>query len=254
MKKIFISAAIAVAAITISIGYKLNTEKEHTENPARPFDRFAEMRSWPDASFDSKAFSEVISNATAYSRNSESSAAAWQLEGPTNIGGRITCLAVSPTNSNVVFIGTPGAGIYKSTNGGVSWTPVFDDKPFLYIGSIAIDPNNPNTIYAGTGDPDIPFTVFIGDGVYKSTDGGNTWSNIGLTNTKIISKIIVSPNNSNEVYVSAMGNPLVADNNRGVYKSTNAGASWSQVLFINNQTGVSDIVMNPQGLTIPFYA
>ncbi len=245
MKKVFIVSSIAKAVICAVALKFIGSKERSAENPAKPFDRFADMRTWPDAQFDSKAFNEVLTNAFNYSKGTQASAASWQLEGPTNIGGRITCMAVSPTNSNVVFIGTPGAGIYKTTNGGSSWVPVFDDKPFLYIGSIAIDPNNPNTIYAGTGDPDIPFTVFVGDGVYKSTDGGNTWTNIGLTNTKIISKIIVSPNNSNEVYVSAMGNPLVADNNRGVYKSTNGGTSWSQVLFINNQTGVSDIVMNP---------
>jgi photosystem II stability/assembly factor-like uncharacterized protein len=246
--KLFAFSSVALFAVFSSfyiLKHNFFSDKK-VKNPAKPYDFFAESRAYPDNMFDLKAFEAVRSEAMLQNQNFRSaSPILWQQEGPHNIGGRITCMAVSPTNSNVIFIGTPGAGIYKSTNGGTSWTAVFDSQSSLYIGSIAIDPNNTNIIYAGTGDPAIPFTVFVGDGIYKSTDGGNTWTNIGLANSKIISKIIVSPNNSNEIYVSANGNPIIADNNRGVYKSTNGGLTWSQVLFINNQTGVSDIVMNP---------
>ena len=240
--------------LSVLVVKHLSSPQQKEKNPAAPFERFAEMRAYPDAHFDLRAFDQVLQDAFLQNKNnSATTAGTWQLEGPSNIGGRITCLAVSPTNSNVVFAGTPGAGLFKTTNGGISWVPVFDDKPYLYIGAIAIDPNNPNTIYAGTGDPNVPFTVFIGDGIYKSTDGGNSWTNIGLVNTKIISKIIVNPSNSNEIYVSAIGNPIVADNNRGVFKSTNGGVSWNQVLFVNNQTGVSDILLNPSN-TSELYA
>ena len=223
----------------------IKKEKEEG-NPAAPYDLFAQTRAYPDAVFDVKAFEDVMISASSQNKTTNvSSFGTWQIEGPTNIGGRITCVAVSPTNSNVILIGTPGAGMYKTTNGGTTWTPVFDNKPFLYIGAIAFDPNNANIVYAGTGDPDVPFTVFIGDGMYKSTDGGNTWASIGLTSTKIINKIVVNPSNSNEIYVAALGNPIIADNNRGVYKSTNGGTTWSQVLLINNQTGITDIEINP---------
>jgi photosystem II stability/assembly factor-like uncharacterized protein len=255
LKKILFGSLITASLITgLVFVSKQTTSLKKEKNPAAPFERFAEMRAYPDAQFDHRAFEQVLQDAFLQNKNSSSTIAGnWQLEGPSNIGGRITCLAVSPTNSNVVFAGTPGAGLFKTTNGGLSWVPVFDDKPYLYIGAIAIDPNNPNTIYAGTGDPNVPFTVFIGDGIYKSIDGGNSWTNIGLVNTKIISKIIVNPSNSNEIYVSAIGNPIVADNNRGVFKSTNGGVSWSQVLFVNNQTGVSDILLNPSN-TSELYA
>ena len=247
LKIVFISTAVILTtAFSIYIGKNIFCKESESENPAQPYDFFAETRSYPDNVFDLKAFEAVHNEAFLQMQNSRSqSPTLWQQEGPYNIGGRISCMAVSPTNSNVIFIGTPGAGIYKSTNGGASWTSVFDNQTSLYIGSIAIDPNNVNTIYAGTGDPAVPFTVFVGDGIYISTDGGITWNNIGLANTKIISKIIVSPNNSNEIYVSANGNPLIADNNRGVYKSTNGGLTWNQLLFVNNQTGISDIIMNP---------
>lgn len=250
MKKIkfilFSCLALILTLLSIYAARNYFFIENKIKNPARPYDFFSETRSYPDKVFDLKAFEEVRKNALIENQNLRSaSPTLWQQEGPNNIGGRITCMAVSPTNSNVIFVGTPGAGIYRSINGGISWVPVFDNQNSLYIGAITIDPNNVNIIYAGTGDPSIPFTVFVGDGIYKSTDGGNTWANTGLVNTKIINKIIINPNNSNEIYVSANGNPIVADVNRGVYKSSNAGLSWNQVLFIDTQTGVSDIVMNP---------
>jgi photosystem II stability/assembly factor-like uncharacterized protein len=250
MKRTFIISSLFIALGLLGTGYVLRhnyeREEEKAENPAAPYDLFAQTRAYPDAVFDVKAFEEVINTAASQNKNSSVlTNGNWQIEGPTNIGGRISAMAISPTNSNVIIIGTPGAGMFKTTNGGTSWTPVFDTKPFLYIGAIAYDPNNANVVYAGTGDPDVPFTVFIGDGMYKSTDGGNTWSNIGLTSVKIINKIVVNPANSNEVYVAALGNPIIADNNRGIYKSTNGGTTWTQSLFINNQTGVTDIELNP---------
>jgi photosystem II stability/assembly factor-like uncharacterized protein len=250
MKKLFLLSSVAVALSVCCAAFAFRDPKEPREegeeNPAAPYEFFAQTRAYPDAALDTKAFEDVMSSASAQNRNASTNTNGnWQIEGPTNIGGRITCVAVSPTNTNVILIGTPGAGIYKTTNGGTTWTPVFDNKPFLYIGAIAFDPNNANIIYAGTGDPDVPFTVFIGDGVYKSTDGGNTWTNIGLTNTKIINKIVVNPSNSNEVYVGALGNPIIADNNRGIYKTTNGGTTWTQVLLIDNQTGVTDIEIDP---------
>lgn len=249
MKKILVASVVILTLATLGVGYVIrqNFEKEEEEgNPAAPYDLFAQTRSYPDAVFDIKAFEEVINTSASQNKNSSVlTNGTWQIEGPTNIGGRITCMAVSPTNTNVILIGTPGAGMYKTTNGGATWTPVFDNKPFLYIGAIAYDPNNSNIVYAGTGDPDVPFTVFIGDGIYKSTDGGNTWTNMGLTNVKIINKIVVNPSNSQEIYVAALGNPIIPDNNRGIYKSTNGGTSWTQSLFINNQTGVTDIELNP---------
>lgn len=249
MKKLLFFSALGLVITLLGAAFifrnTIEAEQEN-EDPSAPYDFFAQTRAYPDAVFDTKAFEDLMMSASAQNRNTAASTNGnWQIEGPTNIGGRITCMAVSPTNSNVILIGTPGAGIYKTTNGGTTWTPVFDSNPFLYVGAIAYDPSNPNTVYAGTGDPDVPFTVFVGDGIYKSTDGGNTWTNMGLANTKIINKIVVNPSNSNEVYVAALGNPIVADNNRGIYKTTNGGTTWTQVLQVDNQTGFTDIEINP---------
>ncbi|MGE0568226.1 MAG: T9SS type A sorting domain-containing protein [Bacteroidia bacterium] len=250
MKRLILLFLLGLS-LTASIVYFSRTdEKKREENPAKPYEHFAEMRSYPELTFDIKAYENVLLANSQQKTSMAATAGTWQVEGPHNIGGRITCLAVHPTNTNVIFIGTPGAGIFKTTNGGANWMPVFDNEAFLYIGAITFDPNNPNTIYAGTGDPDVPFTVFTGNGMFKSTDGGNTWTNIGLANTKIISEIVVNPSNSNEIFVSAMGNPIVADNNRGVYKSSDGGNSWNQVLFVNNQTGFNDVVINPTNPSI----
>ncbi len=247
MSKFYTPLLVIIPAFTLVLfaALKGKTEKP-AENPSKPIEHFTEVRAWPDKVFDLKAYEEMLqSNSLAMKSSSAQSPGVWQLEGPTNIGGRITCVAASPTNSNVILAGTPAGGIFKTTDGGQTWIPVFDDKPFLYIGDIAYHPTNPNIVYAGTGDPDVPFTVFVGNGMYKSTDGGNTWTHIGLSNAKIITKIIVSPQNPNTIYVAALGNPIQADNHRGVYKSTDGGATWSQVLFVNNQTGVSDMVIDP---------
>ena len=218
--------------------------KEHDDHEA-PFEYFALIRSFPDASLDMAAYNQMLNYATFdFSQAKSSSTLSWQQEGPTNIGGRITCLKIHPTNQNIIFAGCPGGGLFKTTNAGATWIPVFDDQPFLSISCITFDPTNPSIMYVGTGDPDIPFTSLIGNGVYKSTDGGISWNNIGLNQQGIITQILVNPLNTNMIYASAMGTPMVRDFNRGIYKTTNGGSSWNQILSIDNQTGVSDMMMD----------
>lgn len=225
--------------------------EEEGEDMARPAEHFAFMRSYPDLNLDYRAYSKMLSDNVSEVSNSNflsksaASATNWQLEGPINIGGRITAFAIHPTNTNIMFAGNPGGGLFKTTDGGQTWLPIFDNQAALSIACITFDPFNSNTMYVGTGDPDTPFTAFIGNGIYKSTDGGQTWSNIGLTQMGIISRIIVNPTNSNVLYAASMGVPMQRNSNRGVYKSSNGGASWTQVLYIDNQTGVSDLVIHP---------
>lgn len=236
---------VCIGTITIpNLFIKNNKHSEH-ENHEAPFEHFALMRSFPDASLDMAAYNQMLNNATLdFSQAKSSSTLSWQQEGPTNIGGRITCLKIHPTNQNIIFAGCPGGGLFKTTDAGATWIPVFDAQPFLSISCITFDPTNPSVMYVGTGDPDIPFTSFIGNGVYKSTDGGISWTNIGLNQQGIITQILVNPLNTNMIYASAMGTPMVRDFNRGIYKTTNGGTSWNQVLNIDNQTGVSDMMMD----------
>lgn len=178
----------------------------------------------------------------------------WTLEGPSNIGGRISAIVEDPSNPDIIFCGFSNGGIFKTTNGGKNWIPVFDKEITLSIGALAIDPKNSNIIYAGTGDPDINGNSYIGFGMYKSTDGGLTWTPSGLTEVRVINEIIIDPINSNILYVGAMGNPFESNSNRGFYKSKDGGLSWSKTLFVSDSSGISDIAINPVNPSILYAA
>lgn len=206
------------------------------------------LRSYPDAQFDFEAFQNAQMSAYVANQNNQSKSSrsiSWNIEGPGNIGGRFNCLAVHPTNSNIIYAGAATGGIFKTNDGGATWNPIFDSQPFIAIGCITIDNLNPNTIWVGTGDANISGLCYIGDGIYKSTDAGATWVNMGLNNQKVFSKICVDPTNSNVIYAASMGQPFVRDNNRGLYKSTDGGSSWNSILFVSNQAGIIDMVINP---------
>ncbi len=220
-------------------------EKKHA-----PSDYFFTARSWPDGVFSLEAYSKGLEQAREDYRNLKSTAtmrgggASWQLEGPTNIGGRINTIAVNPVDHNIIYVGCAAGGIFKTTDGGTTWTPIFDDQLFLPIGDIEIDPSNPDVIYAGTGDVNVSGYPFIGDGLYKSTDAGMTWTHLGLTETRIISRVRVHPMDPNLIYVGAMGLPFEKDSNRGLYKSEDGGVTWSQILYISDSTGVCDFLID----------
>lgn len=218
------------------------------QKKSEPIDYFFLQRASSGGTFNFKAYKntlqEVARNHKAKARP-EGLEEDWISRGPSNIGARINTIAIHPNNENVIYTGFSAGGIFKSEDDGTSWRPIFDDNTYLSIGDIAIDPNNSSTIYVGTGDPNVTGYPFVGDGVYKSTDAGETWDNIGLQAESIISKIAVNPNNSNIIYASALGSPFVRNDKRGLYKSTDAGATWSQVLFVSTEAGISDFVLSP---------
>lgn len=170
--------------------------------------------------------------------------------GPATMSGRITDIqGVNNDGGKTIYVGTAGGGIWKTTNAGASFKPIFD-KYVQSIGALAIDQKNPKTIYAGTGESNMRNSVSIGDGLYKSTDGGDNWTKIGLDSTEHISKVLIDPNNSNIVYVAAPG-PLWNDSkHRGLYKSTDAGKTWETILFISNKAGVADLEIDPSNSNI----
>ena len=165
--------------------------------------------------------------------------------GPAVMSGRISDMENHPTDPMIIYAGSAGGGVWKSNDAGTTFYPIFDDH-CQSIGALEIDPNDPdNTIYVGTGEPWPRNSVSTGDGLYKSTDGGNNWDKIGLENSERIANIIVNPENSNEVYVAVLG-ALWSDNKeRGVYKSVDGGNTWENILYLNESTGCADLAMDP---------
>ncbi|MDH3699020.1 MAG: hypothetical protein OEQ81_10160, partial [Flavobacteriaceae bacterium] len=165
--------------------------------------------------------------------------------GPALMSGRINDMEVHPTNPRIIYAGAAGGGVWKSNDGGVSFNSIFDDHA-QSIGAIGIDPNDPdNTIYVGTGETWTRNSVSLGDGLYKSTDGGSNWEKLGFEKSERIANIIVNPNNSQEVYVGVLGALWSDSDERGVYKSSDGGATWERLLYINPKTGCADLAMDP---------
>lgn len=176
--------------------------------------------------------------------------------GPAGMSGRVTAIDVDLSDTDRIFAGTASGGVWLSENGGISWKPIFDDQPVLSIGSIKINQKNPSEIWVGTGEGNPRNSLNTGAGIYKSIDGGRTWKLMGLEQTKVIHRIIIHRDDPNTVFVGAMGAPWGATKERGVYKTTNGGKTWENILFTNDKTGVADMVTdpnNPNKLIVAMY-
>ncbi|HYT69089.1 MAG TPA: hypothetical protein VEL51_21885 [Vicinamibacterales bacterium] len=174
--------------------------------------------------------------------------------GPASMGGRIDDIAVSESDANVIYVGYAVGGVFKSVNNGVSFEPVFQTYTTASIGDIAIHPRDPNIVYVGTGEPNNRQTSSFGDGIYKTTDGGKTFTNIGLKETQAIARIVIDPKNPETVYVASPGHLFGPNPERGVYKTTDGGKSWNLVKFIDNDTGFTDIILDPVNTSIVYAA
>jgi photosystem II stability/assembly factor-like uncharacterized protein len=174
--------------------------------------------------------------------------------GPAVMGGRIADIAVHPRQKSTWYVAAGSGGVWKTTNSGVTWTPVFDNQASYSIGTIALDPNNPEVVWVGTGENVSGRHVGWGDGVYKSMDGGDSWQNMGLKNSEHIGKILIDPRNSNVVYVAAEGPLWSSGGDRGLYKTTDGGKTWSLVLEIDENTGITDAEFDPSNPDIIYAA
>ncbi|MBM3420086.1 MAG: hypothetical protein FJY11_03015 [Bacteroidetes bacterium] len=172
----------------------------------------------------------------------------WQYVGPTNISGRCTDVeAVSPRGeSYLIWVGAATGGVWKSTNEGTSFIPVFDEMPTASIGDIAIDPKNHDVVWVGTGEANIFRSSNAGCGVFKTTDGGTTWTLTGLENTHTIGRIRINPNNTDIVYVAATGHEWTPNEERGLFKTTDGGKTWTKILYLDENTGVYDLLLDPR--------
>ncbi len=166
--------------------------------------------------------------------------------GPAFMSGRVSGFAVHPKDRSIYYVAVASGGVWKTTNRGTTWEPVFENEGSYSIGCVVLDPKNPNVVWVGTGEANAQRSVGYGDGVYRSTDGGRTWKNLGLKASGHIQDIVIDPRDSNVVYVAAHGPLWSAGGERGVYKTTDGGKTWERVLFVSDDTGAASLVMDPR--------
>src|ERR1700722_18398527 len=177
----------------------------------------------------------------------------YRLIGPFR-GGRSLTAAGIPGDPTTYYFGATGGGVWKSTDGAVTWSPVFDKEGSGSIGSLAVANSDHNIIYVGTGEACIRGNISHGDGVYKTLDGGKTWKNIGLHDSRAIGKVIVNPNNPDIVFVAALGHPYGPNAERGIFRTTDGGKTWEKVLYKDENTGGIDVAFDPHNPNILFAA
>lgn len=216
MKKLIFALAIT-AAMTLELRAQ-NPQANQEGTAARPQDP------WASATFNDLRLRAV---------------------GPALMSGRVNVVAVHPDDKQTWYIGVASGGVWKTTNAGTTFTPVFQNEGSYSIGAVVVDPKNPNTIWVGTGEANNQRSVSYGDGIYRSDDGGRTWRNLGLKASEHIGRIVIDPRDSKVVYVAAYGPLWSAGGDRGLYKTTDGGANWTKVLTISENTGISDVAMDP---------
>ncbi|MEZ6017672.1 MAG: glycosyl hydrolase [Planctomycetota bacterium] len=170
---------------------------------------------------------------------------AWRELGPTTFGGRIVDLATHPDHPGHLWVASPSGGLWLTENHGTTWRCIFERERAFSIGDIAVDPRDTNVVWVGSGEANNQRSSYWGDGVYKTTDGGATWANMGLTDSHHIGRVVIDPVDSNKVFVAALGHLYTTNEERGLYRTLDGGATWERVLFVDERTGVVDVVVDP---------
>jgi photosystem II stability/assembly factor-like uncharacterized protein len=178
----------------------------------------------------------------------------WRNIGPANMMGRVADVEGVPGVAEIVYVGSASGGVWKTSNGGVTWMPLFDEMDYLSIGDMALEPGNPDVVYVGTGEGNPRNSVSFGNGVYKTTDGGKTWRHLGLAASERITRILVDPKNPENVYVAALGHIFGPNPERGVFVSRDSGATWEKTLFIDDRHGAADIDIDPKNPNLLYAA
>ena len=221
----------------------------------KPTDWFTLSRAYPYNDIPFEAYRRALERAVAIQNATLSTDQGdWEMAGPSNVGGRITALAIHPDNPNTIYAGAALGGVLKSTNGGETWEVVSDDVPSLSVGDLTIDPSDSNRLYLGTGEANASGDSYAGTGMYRTTNGGGSWEFIGLPNSRHIGRIAIDPNNTQRIFVAAMGTLFGTNPDRGVYRSTDGGNSWQRVHYLTDSTGCIDVVINPSNGNIVYAA
>lgn len=227
---------------------------EH-EPSREPNDWFWMQRAYPGVTLSQDALARGIAQAAAKEAGGAlMNRSTWTQAGPTNVGGRVTDIAVHPTNPDLAYAAMASGGIFVTQDGGTSWSPIFDQEAALPVGAVALDPSDPDVIYAGTGEANAASLSFFGLGVFKSVDAGGSWQSLGLEATRYIARIVVDPADGNRVYVAATGALFEPNPERGVYRSLNGGADWERVFALTDSTACTDLAINPQNPQVLYAA
>src|SRR3954468_21233999 len=191
------------------------------------------------------AFAPVQSDVRPIVEPAQLAGLAWRAIGPAMFAGRVVDVAGVPGRPDLLYVGSASAGLYKSTNGGITFDSVFNDGGTLSIGAIAVQPDSPDVVYVGTGEGFVRNSISFGDGIYKTIDGGRTWQHLGLKQSERFSRIVIHPTNPRIVIAPAMGHAFGRSTERGVFRSADGGATWTRTLFVDDSTGASDVAIDP---------
>lgn len=222
--------------------------KEQQEAVKAPNDWFFRQRAYPYPEINYAARQAGWEQAMAMKQAHSERGEGWVFEGPLNTGGRISAVAMHPSDMQTIYAGAASGGIFKSANGGNSWEPIFEDALSLSIGDIAIADTDPDILYAGTGEANAGggSMAYDGFGVYRSDDAGMTWQHLGLPESGSVGRLAIHPANPDICYVATMGRLFSNNSERGVFRTTDGGESWEKVLYVSDSTGAIDLVLHPQ--------
>lgn len=250
MMKYFRLLPVLVISISLCMVYfAINNDESPLLPKEEPNDWFFRQRAYPFHEINHKVYVDALERSSEIRRTaqSERSTGSWEPAGPVNIGGRITDVEMHASDLNTIYLGAASGGVFKSTDKGSNWEPIFDGALSLSIGDIAIAPSDKNIIYVGTGEANCGggSLAYDGVGIYRSDNAGDTWDFIGLENSRNIGRMVVNPKNPDVLYVAAMGNLFANGPDRGIYKTTDGGQSWENVLYVSDSTGGIDVVIHP---------